>query len=92
MKKKKKCISVVLGGGITLKSATKSTIKINPITFSQTNQFHLILNVQLVTEQLLTGKRQRSSTRLTRDEQSDGVKAYHVLTYLISTLESEVEF
>lgn len=43
-------------------------------------------------EMEMTGKRQRSSTRLTRDEQSDGVKAYHVLTYLISTLESEVEF
>lgn len=52
----------------------------NPITFPQTNPFHFILNVQLVTEQLLTAKCQRSSSSRT-------VAARHV-----RALQSEGDF
>lgn len=50
----------------------------------------------MVTEQLWTGKWQCSDssgfTRLAKDEQSNGYMAYHILTHLMSTLGSSVEF
>lgn len=60
-----------------------------------------IMNLTSLSEPLLTGsteaERRHSSdssswTRLVSDEQSDGVTTHHILTYLMSTLESGVVF